>query len=255
MSKQENKVEPDTVFDVKISQQDFAQVLKSSSVLTEEVTLHFDVEGLTIREMDPSHVGLIDISLPNTIFEKYDVQGEFDIGIRLDEIEKMVKMFHIKSNITLSKKGDLLVLSNRSETYKIRTIEKSKTDNPLPKIPFDVRVDFKQEISTKDFIKQLDKISVISDYVTFNTTSQRIVLSGKGDIGEAETTWERGQVGIETREDSDSTYSLEFILPFVKSIKDLEVSIAYSTQKPLRIETQVAKVGRIHYYLAPRVED
>jgi len=259
MSKQQlkdGKQSEEETFEVKITKEDIEIIIKEASLLSEELTLHFDVEGLTLRLMDPSHVALIDVSLPNTMFEKYQVEGEFDVGIRSDELTKMIKMFDKNSRITFTYKDQLLILSNRTEKYTLRTIEANKNDVPLPKIPYDARVEYgpNQDFNTKDFIKTLDKINILSDYVTLDTTNSRTILSGKGDKGEAETTLERGQVTISVNQDSIGTYSLEYIIPFVKLVKDYSLVIEYSNNKPLWIEAKIANVGRLHFYLAPRVE-
>jgi len=261
MSKQQLKdgkqSEEEKTFEVKIAKEDIEIVIKEVSLLSEELTLHIDIEGITIRLMDPSHVALIDVSLPNTMFEKYEVQNEFDVGVRADELSKMIKMFDKDSRITFTYTADnLLILSNRTDKYTLRTIEANKNDTPLPKIPYDAKVEYgpNQDYNTKDFIKTLDKIKILSDYVTFDTTNSRTILSGKGDIGEAQTTLERGQVTIDVKQDSIGTYSLEYIIPFVKLVKDYSLAIEYSSSKPLRIEAKIANVGRLHFYLAPRVE-
>ena len=261
MSKQTTKTvnSVEETFEVKIRKEDIEQVIKSASVLVEELTLVFDQEGLTYRAMDPSHVALLDVSLPNAMFEKYDVEGEIKIGVRADEIQKIIKMFDKDSTIAFSKtKDNLLILSNRTEKYTLRLIESSKSDTPLPRIPYDSRVDLfgkYEDITTKNFIKQLEKIQVVSDYVTLETSNYKIVLSGKGDIGSIETGYEQGQVDITNNQDSQCTYSLEYIMPFVKSVKEHPLILEYSTAKPLRIEAKIANIGRLHFYLAPRVEN
>lgn len=261
MSKQQlkdgNQSEEEKTFEVKIAKEDIEIVIKEVSLLSEELTLHIDVEGITIRLMDPSHVALIDVSLPNTMFEKYEVQTELDVGVRAEDLSKMIKMFDKNSSITFTYKNELLILSNRSEKYTLGTIEANKNDTPLPKIPYDAKVFYgpNQDYNTKDFIKTLDKINILSDYVTLDTTNSRIILSGKGDKGEAQTTLERGQVTIDVNQDSIGTYSLEYIIPFVKLVKDYSLAIEYSSRKPLRIEAKIANVGRLHFYLAPRVEN
>ena len=56
--------------------------------------------------------------------------------------------------------------------------------------------------------------------------------------------------------DSSGTYSLEYLNPIVKAVGTSVETITceFSTEKPLRIEFKVANIGRIHFYLAPRVE-
>lgn len=246
-----------TDFEVKLYKKDIEQVVKSVSTLTEEITLHFDVEGITLRLMDSDHIALLDVSLPNAMFEKYKVESEFDIGVRTDDFEKMISMFDNDSSITISnnEKGSL-ILSTRNEKYTLKTIDAQKNDQPLPHLHYDSKVDFDQEITTKDFIKQLQKINKISDYVTFDTTVNKFTMSGKGDIGNAETNYERGQVSINVNDsDSKSKYSLDYILPFLKTVKDQSITLEYSSHKPLRLETKLCNIGRLHFYLAPRVED
>jgi len=219
--------------------------------------LTFDVEGVTTRLMDASHVALLDVSMPNSMFEKYNVESEFNVGVRADELEKMIDMFDDKSSITLTRTEDnLLILSNRNEKYTLRLIEAQKNDQPIPRTNFDAKIVFDQEITTKDFIKQLQKINKISDYITFETVNNnKFTMSGKGDIGNAEASYERGQISINNNCDTTTTYSLEYILPFLKTVKDQPVTLEYSERKPLKIEAKIQNVGRLNFYLAPRVED
>jgi len=61
---------------------------------------------------------------------------------------------------------------------------------------------------------------------------------------------------ISVKQDSTATYSLEYLNPIVKAVGNTTgiVICEYSTAKPLRIEFKVANIGRIYFYLAPRVE-
>ena len=244
-------------FEVKLYKKDIQQAIKSAATLTEELTLTFDVEGVTTRLMDASHVALLDVSMPNSMFEKYNVESEFNVGVRADELEKMIDMFDDKSSNTVTRtEENLLILSNRNEKYTLRLIEATKTDQPIPRTNFDAKIVFDQEITTKDFIKQLQKINKISDYITFETVNNnKFTMSGKGDIGNAEASYERGQISINNNCDTTTTYSLEYILPFLKTVKDQPVTLEYSERKPLKIEAKIQNVGRLHFYLAPRVED
>jgi proliferating cell nuclear antigen len=56
---------------------------------------------------------------------------------------------------------------------------------------------------------------------------------------------------------SKATYSLDYLTKITKAVSGAGGSIAaeYSTKMPLRLEFRMANVGRIHFYLAPRVQD
>ena len=79
------------------------------------------------------------------------------------------------------------------------------------------------------------------------------------DSGEALIEMEKdGEIikSIETKSDSEATYSLEYLSPVVKAVGTTasSVSCEFSNEKPMRIEFKIAGIGRIHFYLAPRVE-
>jgi len=66
---------------------------------------------------------------------------------------------------------------------------------------------------------------------------------------------------MEVKEESKASFSTDPIIPHLKvvlrTLKDsiLPVRLEYSTRMPIRIETYVMRYGRIHFYLAPRVQD
>ena len=66
-------------------------VISAVSTLVEEATFEATIEGISFRGMDPSHVALIDISWPNSAFEKYDCDGDIKFGVRIDELSKLIK--------------------------------------------------------------------------------------------------------------------------------------------------------------------
>lgn len=245
--------------EVGMMQKDISQIIASLRTLLEDCTFSFSQEGLSIKAMDCSHVALIDIALPNANFEKWDVNNDAQIAFRLDDSMKMINLFEPNSLVRIGWNNDDNILNffNKSESYKIRTIEPNKADTPLPRIPFDSRIKFDQEITLGDFIKQLRKIETVSDYITFETSHNWFVLSGKGDSGEAHIKNERGQVSIDKRDrDDNTTYSLEYLLPFLKTLqKDRTIELAYSTAKPLMIRVNLGGSARMDFYLAPRVEN
>lgn len=206
--------------------------------------------------MDPSHVALIDISWPNSAFEKYESDGDIKFGVRIDEFSKLIKRADKTESIEISILENMLLISiGKNKQYKMRLIESSATDTPLPKIPYDTKIG----LATTLFDKILGDVQVVSDYLTIKATATKTEFSGKGDSGEVLISLQKQQdelSEITVKEESTGTYSLEYLNPIVKAVGTASGSIIceYSTAKPLRIEFKVANMGRIHFYLAPRVE-
>ena len=251
---------------------DLKTIISAISTLVEEATFDATAEGITFRGMDPSHVALIDISWPNSAFEKYECDGDIKFGVRIDEFSKIIKRASKKDSIDISISDDnrLLVSVGKNKKYKIRLIESSATDTPLPKVPYDTRV----VIATTNLDKVLGDVQVVSEYLTVHVSDdgQTVTMSGKGDAGEVSielavkgtrdtgsedtNTVENIIEEVETKAESTGTYSLEYLNPVIKAVGSAtsRVTCEFSSAKPLRLECKIANIGRIHFYLAPRVE-
>jgi len=232
-------------------------VISSITTLVEEATFEATVEGITFRGMDPSHVALIDISWPNSAFEKYNCDSDIKFGVRVDEFSKVIKRADKKESIEISISDDnmLQILIGKNKKWSMRLIEGSASDTPLPKISYDSKIG----LSSSTFDKILGDIDVVSDYLSIKTATNNAEFSGKGDSGEAVINFEKGMEGLEeitVNQECTGTYSLEYLNPIVKAMGSTSDSIIceFSSGKPLRIEFKVSNIGRIHFYLAPRVE-
>ena len=232
-------------------------VISSITTLVEEATFEATVEGITFRGMDPSHVALIDISWPNSAFEKYNCDSDIKFGVRVDEFSKVIKRAEKKESIEISISDDnmLQILIGKNKKWSMRLIEGSASDTPLPKISYDSKIG----LSSSTFDKILGDIDVVSDYLSIKTATNNAEFSGKGDSGEAVINFEKGMEGLEeitVNQECTGTYSLEYLNPIVKAMGSTSNSIIceFSSGKPLRIEFKVSNIGRIHFYLAPRVE-
>ncbi|MEX0639974.1 MAG: proliferating cell nuclear antigen (pcna) [Nitrosopumilaceae archaeon] len=246
------------VFSAKTSgSDDLKAIISAISTLVEEATFVANAEGITFRGMDPSHVALIDISWPNSAFEKYECDNDIKFGVRVDEFSKLIKRAEKQDSIEIGISEDnmLLVTIGKNKKYKMRLIESSASDTPLPKIPYDAKIG----LTSSAFDKILGDVQVVSDYLTIKATTSKAEFSGKGDSGEVLIDLEKGMeqlTDISVKQESTGTYSLEYLNPVVKAVGTTAGSVTceYSSAKPLRIEFKVANIGRIHFYLAPRVE-
>ncbi|HJT49150.1 MAG TPA: proliferating cell nuclear antigen (pcna) [Nitrososphaeraceae archaeon] len=243
------------------SPDEWKAVTSAISTLIDEATFEATVEGISFRGMDPSHVALIDIHWPNSAFEQYDCDTAVKFGVRVDEFSKLMRRADKKDTIQVSIAEDSMLFvrisnNNYVKEYKVRLIETSAASTPLPKLNFNCKV----VLATNAFDKVLSDIQVISEYLSIESKNKQIEFLGKGDSGEARITLESGGEGLEEvdiREDSKATYSLDYLSKITKAVISAGGSVAleYSSKMPLRLEFRVTNMGRIHFYLAPRVQD
>ena len=238
---------------------DLKAIISAISTLVDEATFVATSEGITFRGMDPSHVALIDISWPNSAFDSYECDSDIKFGVRIDEFSKLIRRADKTNDIQINISDDnmLLVTIGKNKRYKMRLIESSATDTPLPKIPYDSKI----SIQIDKFDKILGDVQVVSEFLTIQTSGTKAEFSGKGDSGEVNIELEKDEQDedeeISTKEDSSGTYSLEYLNPVVKAVGKTAgiITCEFSSSKPLRVEFKISNIGRIHFYLAPRVEN
>ena len=191
-----------------------------------------------------------------------------DVNETRDGIEKLLKADGYRVTLARDKKdaieislGDDSMLhvkmsNGYKREYKTRLIESSASSTPLPKLNFNS----KAVLTAIAFDKVLSDVQVVSEYISLESKLGRINFSGRGDSGEADIALEAGNEGLEelsVKEDSKATYSLDYLSKITKAVVSMGGSVAaeYSSKMPLRLEFKIANVGRIHFYLAPRVQD
>ena len=242
------------------SPDEWKAVASAISTLVDEATFEAAAEGISFRGMDPSHIALIDIHWPNHAFEKYECDSLVKFGIRIDEFSKLIKRADKKDAIEISLSDDSMLhvkMSNGyKREYKTRLIESSVSSTPLPKLNFNSRA----VLTAMAFDKVLSDVQVVSEYISIESKPGKINFSGRGDSGEAEIALEAGNEGLEdlaVKEESKATYSLDYLSKITKAVVSMggSVTAEYSNKMPLRLEFKIANVGRIHFYLAPRVQD
>ena len=234
-------------------------ITSAISTLVEEATFEATSESISFRGMDPSHVALIDILWPNSAFERFECDGAIKFGVRVDEFSKLIKRANKGDDIELNvTEENLLVVkisNGYKKEYKMKLIESTVGSTPLPKISFNAKI----ALTTSAFDKILTDIQVVSDYVSIESNTDKAIFSGRGDAGEAVITLESGSEGLDelnVKEVSKATYSLEYLSSIAKAIGTGSggVICEYSSKMPMRLEFKVSNVGRIQFFLAPRVE-
>lgn len=235
---------------------DLKAVVSAIATVVEEATFTAGPEGIRFRGMDPSHVALIDIEWPGSAFEKYECDKEVNFGVRIDEFAKIIKRAEKKDDIQLGLgDGTLEIRVGRNRKYTVRLIESEASETPIPKIDFEAKV----VISSPKFDRILGDVGVVSDYLTIHVSEQGGEFSGKGDVGEVSVAIDKEDEStkeVTCSKESSGTYSLEYLNPVIKAVGGTapDITCEFTNAKPVRIEFVVANIGRIHFYLAPRVE-
>jgi len=99
-------------------------IFKTLNEFIPEVTLDFTEEGLKISGIDASKVVLINVFLPKSYFDEYDVNGEEKVGVNLEDLTDLL------SGVT---KNDSLAFSGeRAARSRLRSRGSTTGSSPYP---------------------------------------------------------------------------------------------------------------------------
>jgi proliferating cell nuclear antigen len=256
----------------------------SSAIMTVVDEAHFEVsdEGIKFRSMDPSHIALIDINWPSTAFEKFHCPSPIKFGVRIDEFSKIIKRAAADDSIEISILQDsrlnIKTTGGYVRNYKVNLIETgaNPSSTPLPQMTFDSKIVLGPEL----FEKILNDIAVVSEQITIESIitnpqspkeeegNKTALFNGNSDKGEVKVTIdnkkkndkdssEKNVQEIDVKENSKSSYMLDYISKIVRSIGSQSnlVTIEHSSKKPLRLEFMLPDAVKLQFYLAPRIQD
>jgi proliferating cell nuclear antigen len=243
----------------------------SSIIMTIVDEAYFEAgsNALSFRSMDPSHIALVDVTWPVSDFEEYKCHSTIRFGFRISEFAKIVKRSNSNDSIEVGIKDNSLCIRSAgsyTRSYKMNLIESSGSNtSPLPQLSFDS----KMVISISAFDRILSDIQVISDNITIETFagSAAAKFSGSSDNGNAMVTVDNnnddslaGNVlkQLTVKEYSKSSYNIDYISKIVKgisSISDNNMTLEFSSKKPLRLEFVIQGSLKTQFFLAPRVDN
>jgi proliferating cell nuclear antigen len=234
-------------------------VVEAIKPIVDEAVFTATGEGITFRAMDASHVSLLDISWKRDGFLEYECnEGEVTFGVRIDELLKLLKRIDKEQQVEISiADGEMQITASegkRTRNYKLRLLDASKSETPVPKLSFNTKVTMLYDA----LVNALKDIDVISSIVEIYTNEAMIKFYGKGDAGDAEVVyWQDENTSIEMFnevKESKSAYSLEYLLQMLNAVDADNVILEYSSKMPLRLQFLLPFRCDMQYYLAPRAE-
>jgi len=229
---------------------DIKAVVAMISTVVEEAVFNCTSEGITFRGMDPSHVALIDISLPAEMFETYTCEEDVQLGIRIADFGKLIKRADKKDGLDIAVIDNQLRVVIGKKTYTMKLLADTGLEKKVPNIPYSTSFD----ISVGELDKLAGDIEVIADYIYFVAKDGLLTFGGSGDNGDVVA--EAELENLISEEDGRAEYSLEYLRPAIKSLGSTVgfANIHFSNNKPVKIIFKIGGVGSITYYLAPRIQ-
>ena len=254
-------------------------IFNAISLLIEETHLNANPDGIKLNAMDDSHVAMLRATLPKDIFTDYKCDGDFKIGINVQDFIKILRRAKTNDEIELilAEDKNSLKIKMKSQkstrTFKLKSKEiremEEGTEQILENLEEALKDKFTAIIELEGAI--LDEIvkdtSIISDIIKIQVlhAEKMVNFTAFDESGEVEVELDFEGGGILDKDvsgDSEGMYSLNFldnILKIQAVVNSFE--LAMGMNQPLKVSGVIQSEdgdptdGQIVYLLAPRVED
>jgi len=237
-------------------------------VVAEEPTLAFSGEGLTVVEMDPSHVAMVVAYAPKKLFDNWEIYSNpLDWLLSNGQPTKISVNMKDVVNYLKVKKNSYMEISNEDEKVKftvddvvVRLPKLKIKDYDIPKPNVELEAKIVMDIKPiLDVIENWHRIKgkwYVPDII-FETTDEG---DFKLSMNESDATFERvfkktdpHILEITHTLPQKAMYSIGWIKDMLKTAKKLSnlIVIQFSTEKPVRLSA--LNQVQVDYWLAPRI--
>lgn len=243
----------------KIEPQKLLTMLGTAGRLVEECKIHLNNNGIQIRAVDPSNVGMTDITLGEAAFESYEVNCNAGvIGTKLEPIVKTANMASGDEPIQLHLDEETRKLHIEVDNMERRiALLDPDTVREEPDIP-DLDLPAEIVIEGGDINRGIDAADMVSDHVTFSVNEQEreFIVSAEGDTDDVSLDLPEEDLIDLTPGKAGSIFSLEYLNDMVKSVpKNAEVTMNLGEEFPVTMEFDLDEGnGTAMYMLAPRIQ-
>ncbi len=241
--------------------QEWKAVASAIKSIVEEATFEVNTGGLTFRAMDPSHIALVDLTWPNTAFERFESDKPTKFTIRVEDFVKLIGRCDAKDSVEIASGEDdaltLRLMNGYKREFKVHLIETSQGAAPLPKLDFDAKISMAKNV----FEKVLADVSVVADQVMISALKEGVSFSGKSDVGQAAIQLDKNGADIlelDVKQEAKAAYNIDYFSGISKAVGSASdtVLLEFSSKKPSKLQFKLNEQGcRIDFFLAPRISE
>lgn len=235
-------------------------LISAISAFVDEANFEISTKGITLRAMDPSRIAMVDFELPKSAFSHFECDEESQIGINLDEMEKIVRRAGSGNSLELGvdrEKNQLqITLEGRTRrSFSIALIELGTDRPPSLAVEFDVSIKI-----TADTLKEIiGDADVIGDFLSLDAHPDALTFSARGDTGNLQINIGKDEEALleyNVKQAAKSLYALEYLNDMMKAVAAADtVLLEFGKGTPIKLFFSFSGGGHITYFLAPRVED
>ncbi len=237
----------------------FEDIVRMASGLLEEATFTIDEDGMTMRSMDPSRVALLDLDIPKSAFEDFEVEGSSKLGVNMERFAKILRRGSSGDTLTLKQDAedslDIVFRGKATRSFKLPLRDISENEQELPNINSTSSASIFAEV----LMESVKDASLVGDNLTLEMVPGNLKAKAHGNGQETSTVVtedDEALIELDVEEESKSTYGLSYLESMIKPMgKSDIIDIDLGSDMPLKIKYPIEDEGRLLFVLAPRIEN
>jgi len=243
---------------ISIKNEIFRDVLETIVPIREETILKFTEESLSSRITDYGNVALVDVSVPNGLFNDYLLDENIELGLNAKNLLLYTKLGSPEDNIKIEITDRFkMLLSNFEIDMDILDPTYMTSVSKLPN-EFECKclVDIEEirkiaraanQIRNDTLIFELDNLH---ENLTISTESEEESIKLE--------TYVIDSLDKKSTHNLKSAYPVDFILSITNTFYNLgmrEIEMSFDDDFPMQLSSPLHETGKVVYYIAPRVTD
>ncbi|MEM1644369.1 MAG: hypothetical protein QXL96_00635 [Ignisphaera sp.] len=238
-------------------------VLKELAEFLETVGIRFSpTEGVKLKAMDPSHVMLVDLSIPATAFEEYNVEKEDTLLIPLDPVAKILRRAKKTDKLMIVSDGSKLTLGLLSKGGVERVFTLPLLTGSYEEIPeLSIEFETQAKILGPTFAVALSILEEIGDVLKIKAVKEGISLISSSELSEIEIPFTVATGSLIdyqpplSVDEITNAYSMDYMSMLTSIAKLAEtITIKLGKDMPCEISLELTSGTQLKVYIAPRAE-
>lgn len=232
------------------------------SSIVSQLNLDLTEEGIKIKAMDSAHISLINCLIPINLFETYNCDKNYMIGIDLNIMMQILN--HLKADDELIVKFgtdgeikdsiELIYLNDKYEKfYEFKLMNIDNDDYEV----FDFEDTAKLKMSSRYFNNIIKDFVDIGDNLRVKILKEKSKISLKtdGEMTNLKMILKNDEIESENLKDICIEYNLKHIQIFTRGYTlNNNILLEVDNDLPIKMSYKIGD-GFLDYYLAPKMED
>jgi len=243
---------------ISIKNEIFRNVLETIVPIREESILKFTKESLSSKITDYGNIALVDVSVPNGLFNDYLLDENVEIGLNAKNLLLYTKLGNPEENIKIEITDRFkMLLSNFEIDMDILDPTYMTSVSNLPD-EFECKclVDIEEIRKIARAANQIRNDTLIFE---LDNLHENLTISTKSEEESIKVeTYVIDTLNKKSTHNLKSAYPIDFVLSITNTLYNLgmqEIEMSFGNDFPMQLSSSLHETGKVVYYIAPRVID